>query len=76
MYSGEVIGSRMHCGRGDPGSWLVSFDVFGDDSGVLIELIWSFKGRLVAGWVAGGLVWSFSSYFFSIQSLPGLAKIS
>ena len=38
-YSGDVIGPRMHRGRGDPGSWLVSFDIFGgDDSDVLNEL--------------------------------------
>ena len=30
-YSADVIGSRMHRGRGDSGLWLMSFDVFGSE---------------------------------------------
>ena len=38
-YSGDVIGSRMHRGGGDLGSWLLSFDAFGsDDSDMLAKL--------------------------------------
>ena len=45
-YSGDVIGSRMHRGRGDSGSWLTSFDVFGSEDS---DVFWSIVGRLVAG---------------------------
>ena len=49
-YSGDVIGSRIHRGRGDSGSWLVSSDVFGsDDSDMLAKSFLSFAGKLVAG---------------------------
>ena len=55
----------MHRGRGDSGSWLTSFDVFGSEDS---DVFWSIVGRLVAGW--GGLLSSFSSCLFSTRSLP------